>query len=698
MAATVVSILHLEDSVLDAELVRDRLERAGLVASLDLVSKKKDFIARLKARTYDVIISDYQVPTFEGLAALELAQEHQPDTPFIFVSGAMGEEFAVETLKRGATDYILKQRLMRLPAAVERALAERREKTERKKAEQEARRANEELRASEERLRKLLADEREHTALLQRVAGASRAVNAVLSGESIARILTEEARAILGARACVTSFTIPETGAQEVRAISVGTGTEPLPAEEPPFDPQLAAAVCRDGRSLRLAERSAQDGGPRRGRLAAPLIGHGGKSVGVVQLLAKVQGDFSSGDEAVLTQLAAIAAVGIENARLYELLREQDRRKDEFLATLAHELRNPLAPVRNGLRILKFGGNAEQLGKVLDMMERQVAHMVRLIDDLMDVSRITRGRVELRKERVDLRTIMDSALEASRPLIDSASHSLTVSMPPRLYLHADPTRMAQVIANLLNNAAKYTPERGHISVTAERDGATVVIRVKDTGLGIPTDMLPRVFDLFTQVGRTLERSQGGLGIGLTLVRSLVEMHGGTVEVESPGPDQGTTFTVRLRLAEEEEPPRSQPEGSSQEPAEGGLRVLVVDDNIDVAESLALLLSISGHQTRTAHTGPDALVCARAFQPDLMFLDIGLPGMDGYAVAERLRALSDLKQPVLVALTGWGSESDRRRSQQAGFDHHLTKPVDAERIQALLEGLLHRSKTRRAAKA
>lgn len=528
MAATAVSILHLEDSVLDAELVRDRLDRAGLVASIDLVSKQKDFIARLKARPYDVIISDYKVPTFEGLAALDLARAHQPDTPFIFVSGAMGEEFAVETLKSGATDYILKQRLTRLPAAVKRALSEKREKAERKKAEEEARRANEELRASEEQLR------------------------------------------------------------------------------------------------------------------------------------------------------------------------EQDRRKDEFLATLAHELRNPLAPVRNGLRILKYGGNQEQLNKVLDMMERQVSHMVRLIDDLMDVSRITRGRVELRKERVELRTVVDSALEASRPLIDSAGHSLTVSVPRRLYLHADPTRMAQVIANLLNNAAKYTPEGGHISVTAEREGAGVIIRVKDTGLGIPADMLPRVFDMFTQVGRTLERSQGGLGIGLTLVRSLVELHGGTVDVESPGPDLGTTFTVRLRLAEEDVQSGPHSEGRFEPQTEGGLRVLVVDDNIDGAESLALLLGMSGHQTRTAHNGPDALVSARAFQPDLIFLDIGLPGMDGYAVAERLRAepgAHDTKPPVLVALTGWGSESDRRRSKQAGFEHHLTKPVDAEQIQKLLGGLLQASEDR-----
>ena len=479
------------------------------------------------------------------------------------------------------------------------------------------------------------------------------------------------------------------------RSVDAPTGAKPE------LDVELATSTSRDKRPRRIAAPSSHDDEERCARLAAPLVGHGGKVLGVVQLAGKeAQPDeerdpsadgapagFTSRDEAILMQLAAVAAVGIENARLYELLREQDKRKDEFLATLAHELRNPLAPVRNGLQILKLGGPPEQLRRVREMMERQLGHMVRLIDDLLDVSRITRGRVELRKERVGLQAVVDSALEVSRALIDSSGHALTVQVVPGLFLSADPTRMAQVIANLLNNAAKYTPRGGHITLTAEREGEAAILRVRDTGMGIPADMLPRVFDMFTQVGRTLERSQGGLGIGLTLVRRLVEMHGGTVEVESPGPDLGTTFTVRLPLAEEDEHTRHAPIARAAEPAPGTLRVLVVDDNTDGAESLAMLLRLSGHQTRTAHTGPDGLAAARAFRPDIVFLDIGLPGMSGYEVAEQLRTEYGTKGPVLIALTGWGSEGDRRRSREVGIDHHLTKPVDAQRIQGLIDGLL-----------
>jgi signal transduction histidine kinase/DNA-binding response OmpR family regulator len=793
MTTAVATILHLEDSDLDAELVRDRLQKAGLAVAIELVSNRKDFVVKLQERRYDLILSDYQVPTFNGLAALELARAHQPETPFIFVSGAMGEEFAVETLKRGATDYVLKQRLTRLPAAIERAL--------------EARRAAADLRASESRLQfalkagrmgtwdlevksqrltcsdtckanygrapdepftyqdltaailpedlalwqsvvadaatrvgdfeieyrvrwpdgslrwvqvrgscaadaqgqvvtmsgvsfditdrkraeqdlaRLLADEKRHNALLEQVALASRSINAVLSAESIARILTVEARSILGAQVGAMSFTRAEDGTHEVQVVSVADGKAALPAgSEPAFDPELAVAVCRSGRPVR---RPAQQSGPGRwGRVAAPLIGHGGKNLGVVQLAAKQDGDFTSGDEAVAMQLAAIAAVGLENARLYELLREQDKRKDEFLATLAHELRNPLAPVRNGLQILKVAGNGEQASKIREMMERQLGHMVRLIDDLMDVSRITRGRVELRRERVELRNLVDSALEASRPLVESAGHALAVRVPKGIFLDADPTRMAQVIANLLNNSAKYTPEGGRITLTAERQGPSVLLRVTDTGVGIPAEMLPQVFDMFTQVGRTLDRSQGGLGIGLTLVRRLVEMHGGTVEVESPGPGLGTTFTLHLPVAGPAEPARPRAGSEAEGQASRRLRILVVDDNIDGAESLAMLLRLGGHKTLTANTGAEALTTARSFLPDLMFLDIGLPGMDGYEVAARLRA-EERQRCVLVALTGWGSEDDRRRSKSVGFDHHLTKPVDAEALEKLIEQLAPR---------
>jgi signal transduction histidine kinase/CheY-like chemotaxis protein len=422
-----------------------------------------------------------------------------------------------------------------------------------------------------------------------------------------------------------------------------------------------------------------------KGWLAVPLIGHGGKNLGLVQLMDKAQGEFTEEDEAILVQLAAIASAGIENARLYEQVREQDRRKDEFLATLAHELRNPLAPIRTGLAVLKLAPSINAMMKTREIMERQVEHMVRLIDDLLDVSRITRGKVQLKKERIDVRTILDTALEVSRPFIEESRHRLFISTPEEaLLLDADPTRMAQVVSNLMNNAAKYTPEGGRIELSAERDNSDVIIRVRDNGVGLTSEALPKVFELFSQVGKTLDRSQGGLGIGLALVKRLVEMHGGQVAAESPGLGQGSTFVVRLPLA------ATQVINGRQAPGEENAsslsvprRILVVDDNVDGAETIAMLLTLFGHTVKTVHNGPDALEAAHSFQPGVMFLDIGLPGMSGYEVAQQLRSDSNMNGLILVALTGWGSEEDRQRAQSVGFDYHLTKPVGMEKLQSLL---------------
>ncbi|MEO8064048.1 MAG: ATP-binding protein [Pseudomonadota bacterium] len=365
------------------------------------------------------------------------------------------------------------------------------------------------------------------------------------------------------------------------------------------------------------------------------------------------------------------------------LLNEQDRRKDEFLATLAHELRNPLAPIRTGLQILRVGGNAEQSGKTHDMMERQLRHLVRMVDDLLDISRITLGKVTLRKERIDFRAVLHSATESTRSLIESANHEFAVRLPPDpLPLDVDPTRLTQVIANLLNNSAKYTPPGGRIQLTADIDGTQLILKVTDNGVGIPADMLPRVFEMFTQVGRSIDRSQGGLGIGLTLVRRLVEMHGGKIDAQSAGHGLGTTFTVALPLA-----PGSAalPDDGQEAPTSSApRRILVVDDNVDAAASLAMLLELDGHTLRVADNGDDALIVAEEFVPDVVFLDIGLPTINGYEVARRLRANPQLPRNMrLIALTGWGTDEDRRRAQAAGFDQHLVKPVDPELLAALL---------------
>ncbi len=374
-----------------------------------------------------------------------------------------------------------------------------------------------------------------------------------------------------------------------------------------------------------------------------------------------------------------------ERRRAEEALREADRRKDEFLAMLSHELRNPLAPIRNGLQVLRAGGLAPAAAATLEMMDRQLHHLVRLVDELLDVARLTQGTIRLHKGPVELAEAVARAVEAARPLVEARRHELTVALPPRpLPLEADLPRLAQVFANLLDNAARFTPEGGRLALTAAAEGNEAVVRVRDDGIGIRPEMLPRVFELFAQADQSLDRSSGGLGVGLTLVRSLVEMHGGTVEAHSDGPGTGSEFVVRLPLAECGVPSADSadnPPSAIRHPQ--SMRVLVVDDSRDAAESLALLLRAAGHEVSTAYAGPAALEAARAFRPEAVLLDIGLPGMDGYEVARRLRRESGLDRALLVAVTGYGQDEDRRRAHEAGFDHHLVKPADLETLQGIL---------------
>ncbi|MDP9127527.1 MAG: response regulator [Pseudomonadota bacterium] len=374
----------------------------------------------------------------------------------------------------------------------------------------------------------------------------------------------------------------------------------------------------------------------------------------------------------------------LKESRLYaEALKETDHRKDEFLATLAHELRNPLAPIRNGLQILRMSPAKEVSDNVREMMDRQLTHLVRLIDDLLDVSRVSQGKIDLRKEHITLQAVLQAGIEGSRPLLDTGKHRLTVDVPSEpLWLDADLTRMAQVVGNLLNNAAKYTKEGGHIQVSAKQQGQEALITVADNGVGIPADMLPKVFDLFTQVDRNLDRSQGGLGIGLALVRRLVEMHGGAITAASPGLNKGSEFTVRLPLIEKNvEAPEAPRPGEPD--AVSGLKVLVVDDNIASAKTTGWMLELMGHEPTLAHDGPAALQMAREQRPDVIMLDIGLPGMNGYEVCRELRRDPVFKNTLLIAQTGWGQERDRLLAVEAGFDHHLIKPLKLENLADLL---------------
>jgi CheY-like chemotaxis protein/two-component sensor histidine kinase len=368
-------------------------------------------------------------------------------------------------------------------------------------------------------------------------------------------------------------------------------------------------------------------------------------------------------------------------------LSEADRRKDEFLATLAHELRNPLAPIRNALQVLRLSPGPEETERARTVMQRQLEQMVRLVDDLLDVSRITRGKLELRREPVALSAVIASAVETSRPMIDRFGHTLTVSLPSQpVVVDADLTRLAQVFSNLLNNSAKYMDRGGRIRLTGELRGADVVVTVKDSGIGIAPDQLTGIFEMFSQVDDSLKRSQGGLGIGLTLVKRLVEMHDGSIEARSDGLGQGAEFVVRLPVAAAtpvQHESNGEPEARS---AKSSMRILVVDDNRDNADSLTMLLGLLGNDTRTAYDGEEGVAAAREFRPDVMLLDIGLPKVNGYEACRRIRAEAWGAQVVLIAVTGWGQDDDRRRSLEAGFDHHLVKPVKPQDLMALLAEL------------
>ncbi len=373
--------------------------------------------------------------------------------------------------------------------------------------------------------------------------------------------------------------------------------------------------------------------------------------------------------------------------RMEQALRDADRRKDEFLATLAHELRNPLAPIRNSLRILKMPRvDAVMVEKTRAMMERQVDHLVRLVDDLMDVSRVVRGKIELRKAPVEVATILARAVEIAQPLIEAHEHRLDIDVADEsLLVDADAVRLTQVVSNLLINAAKYTEAGGRIHVSARRHDAEVVLRVRDNGIGIAPEVLPQVFDLFVQGQAAGTRSPSGLGVGLTLVRNLVDMHGGTVEARSAGVGAGAEFILRLPLITRVGAGRQEVAATATVPFTSH-RILIVDDNTDAAGSLAVLIRMYGHEVRVAHDGISALDTLRAYRPSLIFLDIGMPQMDGYEVAQRLRDLPGLEHTVLAALTGWGQEEDRRRSRAAGFDLHLVKPLETDVLEELLAGL------------
>jgi signal transduction histidine kinase/DNA-binding response OmpR family regulator len=652
-------------------------------------------LRRVLEHDFAVILLDVNMPGMDGYETAKLirGRKRSAHTPIIFVTAYADEMNTAHGYSLGAVDYVLTPVVpevlrTKIGVFVDLYLM----------TQQVKRQADERVALAREQSARAAAEEATRRSTF--LAEASKVLSGSLDFEDMVRDLarlTVPFLADLGAVTLVGEAGRPwQTDLAWVQPPDARVHTASLPSSDAPHD-EMRAAVERvlagDGERLldsrlplcdwRSLPANLQPAFSHlRSAVVLPLTARG-RTLGALTLALA---DPKRCDMGLAREFAGRAAVDLDNARLYRELQDANCRKNEFLSMLAHELRNPLAPIRNGVHILRVLGDlAPAVRDVRDMMDRQVQHLVRLVDDLLDLSRITRGKVRLHTEAVELAAVLVRAVETSRPLIDQRRHRLTVAAPPsRLRVEGDAVRLAQVVGNLLNNAAKYTEEGGQIWLSAAREGDEAVIRVRDTGIGIPGEMLASVFDLFTQVDRSLDRSQGGLGIGLTLVRQLVEMHGGSVAARSEGLGRGAEFEVRLPALPAEvvpEPAGAVPAGL---PGRGpGRRVLVVDDNRDAAESLALLLDVAGHQSRVAHDGPSALAAADEYSPEVVLLDIGLPGMDGYEVCRRMRARPATRRALLVALTGYGQEEDQRRAREAGFDHHLIKPADLEVLAGLL---------------
>jgi signal transduction histidine kinase/CheY-like chemotaxis protein len=558
---------------------------------------------------------------------------------------------------------------------------------------------------------------REETHALEALNRLSRAVAAEVDFDSVVQLVIDETTALVGASYGAFFYNVIDEKGEKYRLHALSGAPRaafeqfPSPRKTALFGPTFEGAtvvriddVLADPRYGKSAPHHGMPPGhlPVRSYLAAAVNSPSGEVLGGLFFAHPQPGMFTERAERMVTGAAAHAAAAIERARLYkaaqteiaerkraeQALRESDRRKDEFLAILAHELRNPLAPIRYAIAIAsKQHRTPEQRQWVDELVERQVGHMARLLDDLLDVSRITRGMLELRKARIDLTSPIATAIEAARPLIDGKKHALTIDLPKEsVRLEADPVRLAQVFSNLLTNAAKYTDNGGRIELRAWTEGGHAVIAVRDSGIGIAPEMLPRLFTLFAQAKNALERSEGGLGIGLALVRGIVDLHGGAIEARSDGAGRGSEFIVRVPLgagAPAELPFLASPDAA----ASGGerLRVVVADDNRDSAESCAAYLQVCGHEVHIAGTAREALDLVERLRPHVAVLDIGLPDFNGYTLAERVRAAPQGTEPVLIAVTGWGQHEDRQRAFAAGFDHHLTKPVSPGALEELLRG-------------
>jgi signal transduction histidine kinase len=664
-------ILIVDDLPEKLLVYRTILEELG--QNLVVARSGEEALREVLRHDFAVILLDVQMPGIDGFetASLIRRRKRSAHTPIIFVTAFADEVRQAEGYAQGAVDYILAPVVPEVLRAKVRVFVDLF-----RMSLQVRRQAEERVALAEERTKRATAEEANRR--LAFLAGAAGALGQSLDVLVTARDVARVAVPFLADAAAIALVDPPggATGISLANATAGGVRVDDCPGPDQ-LPPSLASAVTRG-----LSDDLAPDGD----RILTLPLRTRGRTQAVLALSRETTGrEFGPVDRATAEALASRAAIALDNARLYREVEQADRQKNEFLSMLAHELRNPLAPIRNAVEVMKLRGELpHELGWARDVIDRQMRQLSRLVDDLLDVSRITRGKIELRAQPLEMAQVVAQAVEASRPFIESKNHGLSVSVPAEpLRVIGDPARLAQVLTNLLINAAKYTEEGGRITLAARRDGPDIVLAVRDTGIGIPSDMLSAVFDLFTQVEQSIDRSQGGLGVGLTLVRRLVEMHGGSVSASSAGPGQGSEFVVRLPAqtsAMATSPARREPNGR---PPSKALRVLVVDDNIDTADTLARLLELEGHHVRRAHDGPTALETANAFLPDAVVLDLGLPGMDGFEVARRLRARAEGNGPLLVAVSGYGRDEDRHKSRQAGFDHHLVKPAEIGTLRSLL---------------
>jgi signal transduction histidine kinase len=674
-------------------LVDDRPENLlayqASLAELDLelvfARSGTEALKQVLLHEFALVLLDVNMPGMDGFetASLIRSRKRSEHTPIIFVTAFPDDVRATQGYAYGAVDYLQSPVVPEILRAKVRVFVDLFRMTREVKRQSEER-----LALAQERMRRTAAEEANSrlTFLAEVTALVGRSLDDTVTARDTVRLTVPA----LGDHAVIARRDLAGTGWQVIQAVAeAGSVAIEQFTSLDRIDAPLAEALVRtlEGGAVELLSGSSPVASGEARTAVFPLSGQ--KTILAALGISREPsgGHFTPADFTIAEALAARAAIALENAQLYKDLEHADRQKNEFLSMLAHELRNPLAPIRTGVDVLRLrGDNQPEVVWARDMIERQTMQLVRLVDDLLDVSRITGGKIRIELESVDVAAVVATAIETSRPLIDEAGHQLTVSMPETaLCVSCDRVRLAQVLSNLLNNAAKYTRSGGSIRLSVAREGSEAVFRVQDNGIGIPPEMLAKVFELFTQVERSLDRSRGGLGVGLTLARRLVELHGGRIDVASDGAGHGSEFTVRLPAISTPAPPAGA--GNDPRPAEPvaqtPLRILVVDDNVDAADSVAWLFRQLGHDVRTTHDGRSAIELAGGFRPQVVVLDLGLPQLDGYEVSRRLRSLPDTRDALIVAVSGYGQDEDRRRSSQAGFDHHFIKPVDFQSLLGVL---------------